>query len=76
MSSSRLDLSERCRLHALHETGLSLRALADALQRAPSTISRELRRNRHSNHSNRYATDQAQRASQQRRTQASARASV
>ncbi|PPU79360.1 hypothetical protein XpopCFBP1817_20695, partial [Xanthomonas populi] len=38
MSSSRLDLSERCRLHALHETGLSLRALADALERAPSTI--------------------------------------
>ncbi|MGD3145838.1 helix-turn-helix domain-containing protein, partial [Xanthomonas oryzae pv. oryzicola] len=33
------------RLHALHETGMSMRAIADALERAPSTISRELRRN-------------------------------
>ncbi|WP_143703698.1 helix-turn-helix domain-containing protein, partial [Xanthomonas oryzae] len=47
MSSSRLDLSERYRLHALHETGMSMRAIADALERAPSTISRELRRNQH-----------------------------
>ncbi|WP_256723807.1 helix-turn-helix domain-containing protein, partial [Xanthomonas oryzae] len=34
MSSSRLDLSERYRLHALHETGMSMRAIADALERA------------------------------------------
>ncbi|RBI03949.1 IS30 family transposase, partial [Xanthomonas oryzae pv. oryzae] len=47
MSSSRLDLSERYRLHALYETGMSMRAIADAVARAPSTISRELRRNRH-----------------------------
>ncbi|MCJ2374459.1 IS30 family transposase [Pseudomonas sp. RGM 3321] len=70
MSSSRLDLSERYRLHALHETSLSLRAIADTLGRAPSTISRELRRNRHGG---RYTPEQAQRASQQRRTQASQR---
>ncbi|WP_143698368.1 helix-turn-helix domain-containing protein, partial [Xanthomonas oryzae] len=43
MSSSRLDLSERYRLHALYETGMSMRAIADVLARAPSTISRELR---------------------------------
>ncbi|WP_143701334.1 helix-turn-helix domain-containing protein, partial [Xanthomonas oryzae] len=48
MSSSRLDLSERYRLHALYETGMSMRAIADVLARAPSTISRELRRNQHS----------------------------
>ncbi|WP_159091887.1 helix-turn-helix domain-containing protein, partial [Xanthomonas fragariae] len=40
MSSSRLDLSERYRLHALYETGM-LRAIASALERARSTISRE-----------------------------------
>ncbi|WP_143707025.1 helix-turn-helix domain-containing protein, partial [Xanthomonas oryzae] len=28
MSSSRLDLSERYRLHALYETGMSMRAIA------------------------------------------------
>ncbi|AXM13102.1 IS30 family transposase [Xanthomonas oryzae pv. oryzae] len=50
MSSSRLDLSERYRLHALYETGMSMRAIADVLARAPSTISRELRRNRHADH--------------------------
>ncbi|WP_143700364.1 helix-turn-helix domain-containing protein, partial [Xanthomonas oryzae] len=38
MSSSRLDLSERYRLHALYETGMSMRAIADVLARAPSTI--------------------------------------
>ncbi|WP_143699367.1 helix-turn-helix domain-containing protein, partial [Xanthomonas oryzae] len=45
MSSSRLDLSERYRLHALYETGMSMRAIADAVARRPSTISREVRRN-------------------------------
>ncbi|WP_143699088.1 helix-turn-helix domain-containing protein, partial [Xanthomonas oryzae] len=39
MSSSRLDLSERYRLHALYETGMSMRAIADVLARAPSTTS-------------------------------------
>ncbi len=70
MSSSRLDLSERDRLHALHETGMSMRAIADALERAPSTISRELRRNQHAA---RYRPDHAQRISEHRRTQASRR---
>ncbi|BAE68218.1 IS30 family transposase [Xanthomonas oryzae] len=70
MSSSRLDLSERYCLHALHETGMSMRAIADALERAPSTISRELRRNQHAA---RYRPDHAQRISEHRRTQASRR---
>ncbi len=70
MSSSRLDLSERYRLHALYETGMSMRAIADVLARAPSTISRELRRNQHAA---RYQPDHAQRISAHRRTQASRR---
>ncbi|WP_143702357.1 helix-turn-helix domain-containing protein, partial [Xanthomonas oryzae] len=44
MSSSRLDLSERYRLHALYETGMSMRAIADAASRATGTISRDSRR--------------------------------
>ncbi len=73
MPSSRLDLSERYRLHALYETGMSMRAIADALERAPSTISRELRRHRHARQ---YLPDHAQRLSEHRRTQASRRARI
>src|SRR3954453_5448592 len=40
-----LELEERERLAALKAEGLSLRAIAVALGRAASTISRELRRN-------------------------------
>ena len=40
-----LELEERERLAALEAEGLSLRAIARALGRAASTISRELRRN-------------------------------
>lgn len=47
MSSRRLDLAERYRLHALYEICMSMRAIAGAVTRAPSTISRELRRNQH-----------------------------
>ncbi len=73
MPSSRLDLSERYRLHALYETGMSMRAIADALERAPSTISRELRRHRHVRQ---YLPDHAQRLSEHRRTQASRRVRI
>ncbi len=45
-----------------------MRAIADALERAPSTISRELRRHRHARQ---YLPDHAQRLSEHRRTQAS-----
>src|SRR3954470_17995385 len=42
---TRLELEERERLAALKAEGLSLRAIARALGRAASTVSRELRRN-------------------------------
>ncbi len=41
-----LTLEERCAIARLHEDGQSLRQIAAALDRSPSTISRELRRNR------------------------------
>jgi IS30 family transposase len=40
-----LDREERCELARLRESGLSVRAVAARLHRAPSTISRELARN-------------------------------
>jgi IS30 family transposase len=40
-----LSLRERVELYRLHKEGLSMRAVATALDRSPSTISRELRRN-------------------------------
>jgi len=40
-----LGLRERERLHDLHQRGHSIRSIARELGRAPSTISRELRRN-------------------------------
>jgi transposase, IS30 family len=41
-----LSLEERCQIARLHEDGQSIRQIAAALDRPPSTISRELRRNR------------------------------
>jgi IS30 family transposase len=41
-----LSLEERCSIARLHEDGQSIRQIAAALDRAPSTISRELKRNR------------------------------
>ena len=41
-----LTLEDRCSIARLHEGGQSKRQIAAALDRAPSTISRELRRNR------------------------------
>lgn len=46
MASGRLNLHELYRINALHEACFSIRAIASLLERAPSTISRELRRNR------------------------------
>src|SRR5690348_9920645 len=40
-----LSLEERCRIARLHEDGQSVRQIAAALDRPPSTISRELKRN-------------------------------
>ena len=39
-------LEERCRLAELHQAGQSLRQIAAALDRSPSSVSRELKRNR------------------------------
>jgi IS30 family transposase len=41
-----LGLEERCELARLREAGASIRQIAAALDRAPSSVSRELRRNR------------------------------
>jgi IS30 family transposase len=41
-----LDLEARCAIARLHKGGQSIRQIATALDRAPSTISRELKRNR------------------------------
>jgi len=40
-----IDIDERARIALLHEAGQSLRKIAAALDRPPSTISRELKRN-------------------------------
>src|SRR3546814_13370674 len=40
-----LSLEERCSIARLHEDGQSIRQIAAALDRQPSTIARELRRN-------------------------------
>lgn len=42
-----LSQDERCEIARLHDAGVSVRAIGRQLGRAPSTISRELRRNAH-----------------------------
>jgi IS30 family transposase len=42
---SQLSLEERCSIARLREAGQSIRQIAAALDRQPSTVSRELRRN-------------------------------
>jgi IS30 family transposase len=41
-----LELEDRCSIARLHEGGQSIRQIAAALDRSPSTVSRELKRNR------------------------------
>src|SRR5664279_1106175 len=41
-----LSLEERCKIAELQQAGHSLRQIAAALDRAPSSVSRELKRNR------------------------------
>jgi transposase, IS30 family len=43
---SHLELEDRCSIARLHEGGQSIRQIAAALDRSPSTVSRELKRNR------------------------------
>ncbi|WP_422922112.1 helix-turn-helix domain-containing protein, partial [Sphingomonas liriopis] len=40
-----LSLEERCSIARLHEAGQSIRQIAATLDRQPSTVSRELKRN-------------------------------
>lgn len=60
-----LSLLERERLKDLHSTGLSIRKIAAAMGRSPSTISRKLKRNSMSKSG--YLADTAHRLSVQRR---------
>ncbi|WP_189473050.1 helix-turn-helix domain-containing protein, partial [Litchfieldella qijiaojingensis] len=45
MSYSELSIEERATIQVSHAQGMSMRQIARLLERAPSTISRELRRN-------------------------------
>ncbi len=58
---TQLDIVERCEIARLHATGRSLRQIAAALDRSPSTVARELKRNPSANGAYRpkYADQQA-----------------
>ena len=58
---TQLNIEDRCELARLHAQGRSLRQIAAALDRAPSTIARELKRNtsRQQGYRPRYAQEQA-----------------
>ena len=57
---TQLNIEDRCELARLHAQGRSLRQIAAALDRAPSTIARELKRNtsRQQGYRPRYAQEQ------------------
>jgi IS30 family transposase len=57
-NSVRLELEDRCRIEAMLQVGLGVRAIAGALGRSPSTVSRELARN--SGYRGRYTASNAQ----------------
>jgi IS30 family transposase len=54
-----LSLEERCAIARLHEDGQSIRQIAANLDRAASTISRELKRNGTGDYKPAYADEQA-----------------
>ena len=58
---TQLNIADRCELARLHAAGHSLRQIATALDRAPATIARELKRNtsRQQGDQPRYAQEQA-----------------
>ncbi|MEX1175532.1 MAG: IS30 family transposase [Mycobacterium sp.] len=64
-----LSLAERTTIADLHRSGFSVRGIADELGRAPSTVSRELRRN--TGDRGRYLPATAQRLCVERRSRAS-----
>ena len=59
--SHHLTLEDRCDLARLHAAGLSLRHIAATLDRSPSTVAREMKRNRSrtQGYQHRYAEQQA-----------------
>ena len=65
MSYSELSVEERATIQIGHSQGLSLRRIASLIDRSPSTISRELRRNRDA--SGQYTARVAQQRMQARR---------
>ena len=66
-SYTQLQPEERVTLASLHQQAFSVRAMAETLQRSPSTISRELGRNSRDGH---YGSVAAHRRCQTRRLQA------
>lgn len=48
MSHYHLNIDERCCIYNFVNSGMSIREISKALQRSPSTISREIKRNRQS----------------------------
>ncbi len=71
MSYTQLSAQERFEIYRLRQSGLSCRAIAQSLNRAHSTISRELRRNRAETGD--YLPDTAQTHMRQRRQMAKPR---
>ena len=66
MSHNHLNINERCCIYNFINSGMSIREIAKALQRSPSTISRELRNNSH-RISHLYYPEAAERKYKQRR---------
>ena len=66
MSHTHLNIDERCCIYNFVKSGMSIREIAKALQRSPSTISRELKNNSH-RISNLYFPEAAERKYKQRR---------
>lgn len=64
MSYSHLTTFERARIETLRANGLSVRAISNVLNRSPSTISRELKRN---GKMDKYEAENAQAQYKQRR---------
>lgn len=56
---NQLSLEERCQIARFHEDGQSIRKIATIMDRAPSTISRELKRNGAKEYKPVYADEQA-----------------
>ena len=73
MSRGHLTQAERYQAHALREAGLSLRAIGQRMHRSPSTICRELKRNRGGTG---YLPDPANARAKERRRRASKRARI